>query len=274
MEEKRELTYQEQELQQVNTVKCLCCGNECSEKYCPHCGQATSTKRLTFVAIINYILYGMLKVNGGFLFTVRELVIHPWSVIRDYIHGRRVVYMQPFLLLIALTLYFTIFNYILGLDNDFDQMHVTDALGDNLNNIGNMYFQFIDYLLHNLFFLNLILIPPIAFAVYVSYRHKGAKRFNWVEYLVAAVYIMCLNVLIDTILLPTHYIPGFPYNNVSLVIMSGYVFVSLWRAFPLNSVWQNIGHILRFVLYALLFVFLYIGFILLINIIVLIFVVK
>ena len=272
MEEKREIANQEQEVSQGEAVKCLCCGNECYDKYCPRCGQVTSTKRLTFGAIVNYILYGMLKVNGGFIFTVRELLVRPWAVIRDYVHGRRVVYMQPFLLLIALLLYFTIFNYLLGLENKFDDFHLTDALDDNVNNIGSVYFQFADYLLHNLFFLNVVVIPPIAYAAYVSYRKRGAKRFNWVEFLVAAVYIICLSVIIDTLLLPFRLIPGFPYGSVNMLIMSVYVFISLWRAFPLGSVWQNIGHIIKFFFLALIFTLIYLGVILFVNILVMAFI--
>lgn len=274
MEEKREIANQEQEVSQGEAVKCLCCGNECYDKYCPRCGQVTSTKRLTFGAIVNYILYGMLKVNGGFIFTVRELLVRPWAVIRDYIRGRRVVYMQPFLLLIALSLYYTIFNYILGFDNALDEFHLTELLSESedVNNLGNIYIQFADYLLHNLFFLNVVIIPPIAFAVFVSYRKRGAKRFNWVEYLVAAVYIMCLSVMLDIVLLPFRLIPNIPINGLSVIIMALYVFISLWKAFPLSSVWQNVGHIIKFVLLSVLFTFIYLSVILFVNILVLAFI--
>lgn len=266
MEKERVMTNTEQELQQGTMVKCLCCGSECYDKYCPSCGQSTTTKRLTFTAMVNYILYGMLKMNGGFLYTVKELFIHPWKVIRDYIQGRRVVYMQPFLLLIAVTLYYTIFHYLLGLDLDIEKLSFRDMFeGEDINNFGEQYVNVLDYLTHNMFFLNMSLIPPFILAVYSAYKKCGSRRFNWVEYVIAATFILCLNVMIDILFLPTRLIPNFPFSNVSTAIITVYCFLSLWNAFPMGSVKSRIGRILAFSFLAFLYAFLYILLLVILN---------
>lgn len=234
-------------------IICLCCGEECYGNYCPNCGQSTSTHRLTVKVMVDYLLYGMLKMNSGLLFTLKELFIHPWNVVREYIHGRRCIYMQPFIMLLAMCLYYTIFAYFIPsavADEaiiEFDPSHY--------NKWGVMYLNACEYLLNNLFVLNLFIVPPMILGIYLAYRKCDSKRYNLVEYVVAATFFMSLYVALDILTLPFMAF-GLDTTYASLGIIIIYVFISLTKAFKASKkrmVWSFI----KLIIYAMISAFLY-----------------
>lgn len=83
---------------------CKNCGieNDVNAKYCSECGQSLSVGRLQPKTFFAEIMSGLLRLNRGMLFTSWNLLIHPWKVIRDYIHGKRISYTPPVNLLILL----------------------------------------------------------------------------------------------------------------------------------------------------------------------------
>lgn len=241
-------------------IKCLCCGEMCHSKYCPNCGQKTSTKRLSFKAILDYILYGMFKMNGGFIYTTKELLIHPWVVIRDYIHGRRTIYMQPFLTLIALCLYMAIFRHILHFESEhFD---ITELLTEldvtTTNQLGNYYIAATNYLMNNSFLMYLLVIPPLIFSTRLVYRKENSSRFNITEYTVAGTYMLSLSVIMDIILLPTQYfLSQQTCVTLSNLIIIAYFLTILWKAFPMKwskQLWYNIKLLLTSFIFSTIYI--------------------
>lgn len=83
---------------------CKNCGieNDVNAKYCSECGQSLSVGRLQTKEFFAEIMSGLLRLNRGMLYTSWNLLIHPWKVIRDYIHGKRISYTPPVNLLILL----------------------------------------------------------------------------------------------------------------------------------------------------------------------------
>lgn len=255
-------------------IKCLCCGEMCDNKYCPNCGQTTSTKRLTIKSMFDYIMYGMFKMNGGFLYTVKELLLRPWNVIRDYIRGRRTIYMQPFLTLIAVTLYYAIFSHLLGLSFHFS---IDDVLNEfdikEVNTIGSYYKVAIEYLLNNQFLFSLILILPFIFSIRIAYRKMNAKRFNIAEYIVAATYLLSFSFIIDILLLPFNFIDEGVVSVMSNIILIVYSFITLWKAFP-QKWFKQLGSTLLLLFYSVIFSYIYIAILILLNVLIVSLVIK
>lgn len=54
------------------------------------------------------------RMTPGFWDTFVGLMFHPWEVIRQYIHGKRVKYSPPITMVIQLLLYFTFIYTVLG----------------------------------------------------------------------------------------------------------------------------------------------------------------
>ena len=82
---------------------CYTCGEEYHGNYCPQCGQSASIGRYSFKnALLLFLdVWGM--GNRGMFRTLRDLILRPGYMIRDYISGMQMAYFPPFKLLFLLT---------------------------------------------------------------------------------------------------------------------------------------------------------------------------
>jgi len=107
---------------QFRGVKCLNCGHplDISDKYCPNCSQANSTKKLTLKDFFDEFFSSLLNYDSKLLKTLYALLLHPGSITKDYINGKRISYTNPFRFLLSLAfiyfLMFTFSNRFAGLD--------------------------------------------------------------------------------------------------------------------------------------------------------------
>ena len=82
---------------------CYTCGEEYHGSYCPQCGQSARIGRYSFKnAVLLFLdVWGM--GNRGMFRTLRDLILRPGYLIRDYISGMQMAYFPPFKLLFLLT---------------------------------------------------------------------------------------------------------------------------------------------------------------------------
>jgi len=76
-------------------MKCLNCGNEATDNYCAHCGQPTSTGKITFSSILTGLLSSVTDVERGLLYNIKNLTIAPRKTIIGYLEGKRVSLYPP-----------------------------------------------------------------------------------------------------------------------------------------------------------------------------------
>ena len=83
--------------------RCGTCGQEFQGNYCPSCGQSAKIGRYSFKnALLLFLdVWGM--GNRGMFRTLRDLILRPGYLIRDYISGMQMAYFPPFKLLFLLT---------------------------------------------------------------------------------------------------------------------------------------------------------------------------
>ena len=83
--------------------RCCTCGQEFQGSYCPCCGQSARIGRYSFKnAVLLFLdVWGM--GNRGMFRTLRDLILRPGYLIRDYISGMQMAYFPPFKLLFLLT---------------------------------------------------------------------------------------------------------------------------------------------------------------------------
>ena len=83
--------------------RCGTCGQEFHGNYCPCCGQSAKIGRYSFKnALLLFLdVWGM--GNRGMFRTLRDLILRPGYLIRDYISGMQMAYFPPFKLLFLLT---------------------------------------------------------------------------------------------------------------------------------------------------------------------------
>ncbi len=123
-------------------TECRNCGHiiDVSDKYCPNCSQANSTKKLVLKDFMDEFLSSVINYDSKLLQTLSTMLVRPGTITRDYIYGKRVSYTNPFRFLLSLAfLYFLMVTY----DNSLSNL---DDLGleDKIEQTGPMSFSFND----------------------------------------------------------------------------------------------------------------------------------
>ena len=79
-----------------STHECAACGTEFQGNYCPRCGQSASIGRFSFkkAAMLFLDVWGM--GNRSMFRSLRDLVLRPGYMIRDYLSGMQSAYFPPF----------------------------------------------------------------------------------------------------------------------------------------------------------------------------------
>ncbi len=95
-------------------TECLNCGHplDMSDKYCPNCSQANSTKKLSFKDFFDEFFSSLISYDSKLLRTLSALLTRPGRITLDYVRGRRVSYTNPFRFLLSLgIIYFLLLNF-------------------------------------------------------------------------------------------------------------------------------------------------------------------
>lgn len=181
--------------------RCLNCGTLLTDAFCPHCGQKASVGRLTVKTAIIDNAWSALRMDKTVLPTAFRLLTKPWVVIRDYIHGRRIVYTQPMRFIVIMC-----FISILV------QVFVPDASSSPTANAANQNIglsawqhlltgiqSFIrdSEIISDL--IDSIIFVPIVYLIYLPW---GGRRFNFAEYSTAFLYLCGANLAMDLVTMP------------------------------------------------------------------------
>lgn len=75
---------------------CKSCGNEGTGKYCNNCGQTYITKRITLKNLLHDVFHFFTHLEKGFGYTLKQLIIAPGSMQKEYVEGKRTNHQKPF----------------------------------------------------------------------------------------------------------------------------------------------------------------------------------
>ena len=223
-----------------NPIICLNCGTECYDKFCPHCGQSTSTpKKLKMKNFWKGLMMSFGRLNPGFITTAKGLILHPWDVIRDHIHGKTVRFSPPFTMLIQVWLYGIILYSVI------DAIFGTQLIANNV--LEESWFEYegsnpiLRLIDSSVVLSTLIFGIPVCFIIYIAYLRHGARKYNFAEYLVGFVYMFISITIYDMILNLTMAIPNFPFDMfpVTMCIAISFSVTLLIKAFPQNKWWKH-----------------------------------
>ncbi len=100
--------------------ECLNCGVplDMVDKYCHSCGQANTTKQLSFKDFFNEFFASIFSYDSRLRHTIIALLFSPGKISKEYINGKRVKYANPFRFYLSVSIIFFIIN---GLFIDFDK---------------------------------------------------------------------------------------------------------------------------------------------------------
>ena len=200
--------------------RCHTCGREFQGNYCPCCGQSARIGRYSFKNALLLFLDVWGVGNRGMFRTLRDLILRPGYLIRDYISGMQMAYYPPFKLLFWLTAFLLVVESGVNLKGeDYLQAYhekTVSEFGDTSKEDvekgeGETSQHDISYNVYLLkmrefreerpAFYDLLVLSLLAVPLYVFFRkspHIPDLRFS--ELLVAMVYIWAMQDIYEIVL--------------------------------------------------------------------------
>lgn len=107
-------------------TECLNCGHplDISDKFCPNCSQANSTKKLSLKDFFDEFFSSLISYDSKLLKTLSALLLRPGKITQDYIDGKGVSYTNPFRFLLSLAI---IYFLILGVSGNIAEINVNKS---------------------------------------------------------------------------------------------------------------------------------------------------
>ncbi|MFD0799237.1 DUF3667 domain-containing protein [Maribacter chungangensis] len=126
-------------------VTCLNCKHplDISDKFCPNCSQANSTKRLTLKDFFEEFFSSLFSYDTKLFKTLAAMLTRPGKITKDYLAGKRVSYTNPFRFLLSLAI---IYFLLMGFSGSFEQLNrLGEDTGNGLININTSALKNIDF---------------------------------------------------------------------------------------------------------------------------------
>lgn len=167
-------------------VTCKNCTNRFDGNFCNLCGQSAHTHAINSQFIVHEIQHGLVHVDRGFFYTIRELFTRPGHTIRDYIDGKRVNHFKPLAFLLIISTLYAFLSHLLN-----DRTYIESAmLGfksvPDAKNAPTPY-PAVDWILAHYAYTSLLIIPLSALASYIAFikarrnyfQHLVLNAFQW-----------------------------------------------------------------------------------------------
>ena len=87
----------------MSDALCMECGHASGEpgnNFCPACGQPARARRIDWHYLSEQVRHGVLNLDRGLPYSLRNLLLRPGRLMRDYIEGRRARQVRPLPLLL------------------------------------------------------------------------------------------------------------------------------------------------------------------------------
>lgn len=202
---------------------CKNCGESTQKNFCSNCGQSVKVGRVNLYHILHNFLHGIVHIDSGFFYTMKELTFRPGKTIHDYFEGKRVRLFKPFgYFFILITAYVFLSHLFIGsvlgssdvvisevkVDVDNEGLDTTSV--NTLSNIKEITEMVLGVLEKYFSLATLCTIPLISLISIVFFRKQ---KYNYGEHLVINSYILGQQVLLLILLLPLSYMA---YDKVDI----------------------------------------------------------
>ncbi len=162
------------------------------QKFCPACGQPTPAHRIDWHFLGHELEHSVLHMDRGIFYSLKELLLRPGHLMRDYIEGRRANQVKPLLLLmISAAVVVLLGKYLLGGDlvgpsiqqsgvgADVDGSAAAAASAKAAAVVSN-------WINAHLAAFTLLILPFEAWAFWLAFKGKG---LNYPEWLVISAFL-------------------------------------------------------------------------------------
>ncbi len=201
------------------TKYCQNCNLEINGNFCSHCGQNSNTHRLNFHFLWHDIQHGLLHVDKGILYSVKELFTRPGHSIREFLQGKRVKHFKPISLVLILAGIYGLLSHYLDINLLSDNFEMT-ASGEKFNQTKTTFDKMLEWVSQHYSILALLQIPIFSIGTYLCFKKIG---YNFIEHLVINAFIAGQKLIIHIIAFPLDY---FSNNTSNPKTTEGFAFAA------------------------------------------------
>ncbi len=255
----------------AETHECKNCGHAFHGRHCPNCGQAADTQRITMRSALHNLVVTLIGGDSVFLRTCGNLLYRPGHLIRDFLCGKRTRYFRPVQMLLCLVTIYALLSLIFKDSlsmNDIESLEVaTGADGDTFAKASQMLMKFLSNTVA--FSLTFAFVGVFPFKWLFRRRTMacpdGERRMlNTAEHFFTLIYLSCLFILMEFVLLPLDWIPATKGWSASLgllvpILLSTWTYKQLYEISWWKSLWRNVIAAVLVIIFVIILMILYFG---------------
>lgn len=158
-------------------TNCLNCGTPLTDKYCPHCGQKATVKRLSWHYVAEELLHFFTHIEHGFLKTTGLLITKPGLLNKNFLDGKRKNYHKPIsFLLIWIAIFLLVYHFV-NRYTHYENLNTSTVISNDpaVTAMINKYRSLVE-----------ILILPVS--AFIAWLIIARRKLNYVEVLNTAFY--------------------------------------------------------------------------------------
>ncbi|MBT8181758.1 MAG: DUF3667 domain-containing protein, partial [Eudoraea sp.] len=152
---------------------CRNCGTHVTNKYCENCGQRTSVYKVSFKETIHDFIDAAFSLNAPLFITLKQLIVNPGIVLREYLEGKRKKYYKPVAFFILTTVAYLVIRSAIGFDPFTDTVVEVESTQNN-----QLLTKARDFMLFNINKLLFIFVFTLALFSKLFF----SKRYTLAEY--------------------------------------------------------------------------------------------
>ncbi|MBL8017583.1 MAG: DUF3667 domain-containing protein [Ignavibacteria bacterium] len=200
---------------------CSNCGTEITGKYCHNCGQEKVSKRLGTGYLFSQAVHGIFHWESSILYTFKELLIRPGTVVQNYIKGKRKPYVKPiayFIFIQALYVLTVIWMSAGEPEKNFSAFNILSfgsSAAEENRQIHNIVASTVKYY---------IFVIPLIFAFFLKVFTKKQNDLNYAESMVFTFYVFGSMLVFQVFTLLLTLISDWLWN-------AGFLFVYIYLAY-------------------------------------------
>jgi hypothetical protein len=215
---------------------CLNCKNELNGNYCSNCGQSATVSRITLRETIADFFSASFALEGPLMITLKNLLVNPGKVFREYLAGHRKLYYKPVAFFILLIAIYILLRSVLDYNPVNQRMeganNSTEVNISLMREAGTFMFRNIN----NILFL---LVFGIAFSLKLFFWRK----YLLAEYLAVGFYMSGIYILFGTLAMLWNHFTPYDLASIHLWFLILYITlssISFFRPLSVGTVFKSI----------------------------------
>ena len=213
-------------------IVCQNCGYEGELVYCSNCGQPLTIERIRLAHLLHEVTHTFWHLEKGFLYTLKELAIHPGAMQRRYLLGLRLRHQKPFPLF--------------AISGTFGALALFLIYRNAPNETNTSFYK------HYFFIVQAAMLPFYGFITYILFK---SPKLYYAEALVMNVYMLgFMSVFIVPINLLYFFLPEGVIQTSEVIFLISYNTWTNLNFFKGKRVWWIIvksiaGIIMSYILF-------------------------